>query len=148
MTGRGWLDALIALSAGIGVSWLALVVLLARRGPKGPLLGEALRLLPDLIRLLARVAADRQAPAIVRAQILLLTIYLASPIDLVPDFVPVLGYVDDAILVAIVLRTVIRRMGLEAVRAHRPGTEEGLAALTRLAGLPKTASGDPSAPPR
>jgi uncharacterized membrane protein YkvA (DUF1232 family) len=61
--------------------------------------------------------------------------YLAIPIDLVPDFVPVLGYADDAIVVSLVLRSVLRRAGGAVVRRHWPGTDDGLAALGRLTGL-------------
>jgi uncharacterized membrane protein YkvA (DUF1232 family) len=62
--------------------------------------------------------------------------YLAIPVDLVPDFVPVLGYADDAIIVTAVLRSVVRRAGLEPIRGHWPGTEDGLAAVLRLCGRP------------
>jgi uncharacterized membrane protein YkvA (DUF1232 family) len=65
----------------------------------------------------------------------LLLAYLASPIDLIPDFVPILGYADDAIIVTAVLRSVVRRAGLDAVRAHWPGTDDGFAAVARLTGL-------------
>ena len=65
----------------------------------------------------------------------LLMVYLALPIDLVPDFLPVIGYVDDAIIVAFVLRSVVRQAGIEAIRVHWPGTESGFAALARLTGL-------------
>lgn len=61
--------------------------------------------------------------------------YLASPIDLIPDFIPVLGFADDAITVTAVLRGVVRRAGLDTVRSHWPGTDDGFAALTRLTGL-------------
>ena len=61
--------------------------------------------------------------------------YLAIPIDLVPDFVPVLGYADDAIIVALVLRSVVRRAGAPVIHRHWPGTDDGLAALARLTGL-------------
>jgi len=62
---------------------------------------ESLRLLPDLVRLLRRLAADPTLPRGVRIRLGLLVVYLASPIDLIPDFVPVLGYADDALVVAI-----------------------------------------------
>jgi uncharacterized membrane protein YkvA (DUF1232 family) len=62
--------------------------------------------------------------------------YLLLPIDLVPDFVPVLGYADDAVIVALALRWVVRRAGGELLTRHWPGTPEGLAAVQRLAGLP------------
>lgn len=58
------------------------------------------------------------------------------PFDLIPDFIPVIGYADDAIIVAAVLRSVVRRAGADAVRRHWPGTQDGLAALWRAAGLP------------
>jgi uncharacterized membrane protein YkvA (DUF1232 family) len=62
-------------------------------------------------------------------------IYLASPIDLIPDFIPVLGFADDAIIVIAVLRGVVRRAGLPAVQAHWPGTADGFAVVVRLTGL-------------
>jgi uncharacterized membrane protein YkvA (DUF1232 family) len=68
---------------------------------------DALRFLPDLLRLLRRLAADRTVPAGVRAALLLLLAYLLLPIDLVPDFLPVIGYADDVLLVALVLRLTV-----------------------------------------
>ena len=70
-----------------------------------------------------------------RVRLSLLLGYLAMPIDLVPDFVPVLGYADDAIIVSLVLRSVVRRAGAHTVRRHWPGTDDGLAALARLTGI-------------
>jgi uncharacterized membrane protein YkvA (DUF1232 family) len=55
------------------------------------------------------------------------------PIDLVPDFVPVAGQLDDAIVVALVLRTVLRSGGPELLREHWPGPESSLAVVSRLA---------------
>ena len=62
--------------------------------------------------------------------------YLLFPLDLVPDFLPVIGYADDVIVVGAALRSVIRRAEPDAVRRHWPGTEEGLVALWALTGLP------------
>jgi uncharacterized membrane protein YkvA (DUF1232 family) len=101
----------------------------------GHLLGEALRILPDLLRLLRRLAADRDLPRGVRVRLVLLMVYLAVPIDLIPDFIPVLGYADDAIIAALVLRSVVRRAGLDAVRRGWPGSDDGFAALCRLTGM-------------
>jgi uncharacterized membrane protein YkvA (DUF1232 family) len=61
--------------------------------------------------------------------------YLISPIDLIPDFIPVVGYADDAVIVVWALRSVTRTAGPEAVDRHWTGTPEGLRALKRLAGL-------------
>ncbi|GAA3607084.1 YkvA family protein [Agrococcus terreus] len=130
-----WAEALIGLGVAILATWLALLVALLLARPKGPLLQEAVRLLPDLLRLLRRLAADASLPRGVRWRLAALLVYLAFPIDLVPDFIPVLGYADDAIVVSLVLRSTVRRAGIGAVRAHWPGTEDGFRALTRLTGI-------------
>lgn len=135
MTGAFWWQLLVGIVAALLVAWLALVAVLAVARPSGGLLREGLRVLPDLLRLVHRLAADRTLPRGVRLRVGLLLAYLACPIDLIPDFIPVLGYADDAIVVSIVLRGVIRRAGLDAVRGHWPGTEDGFAAAVRLAGL-------------
>jgi uncharacterized membrane protein YkvA (DUF1232 family) len=132
VTGSFWWDLLIGVTAALLLAWAALVGALVIIRPRGGLLREALRLLPDVLRLVRRLAADKTLPRGVRIRLALLLAYLALPIDLVPDFVPVLGYADDAIIVSAVLRSVVRRAGLEAVRAHWPGTDDGFAALTRL----------------
>lgn len=133
-----WWQILISIAAGLVLLYLVLLVLLWRvsRGQSDPSrLRDALRLLPDVVRLLRRLAADRDLPRGVRIRLLLLLVYLASPIDLIPDVVPVLGYADDAIVVAIALRSVTRRAGPEAITAHWPGTPEGLRVIQRLAGI-------------
>ncbi|MFG6191585.1 YkvA family protein [Nonomuraea sp. JJY05] len=135
MTGTWWWDLVIGLVVALAVSWLALVVALAVIRPRGGLLRESLRLLPDMLRLVRRLAADRTLPRGVRIQLGLLLAYLAFPLDLIPDFIPVLGYADDAIIVAAVLRSVVRRAGMAAVERHWPGSADGLAALVRLTGL-------------
>lgn len=132
MTSHVWLDVIISVSAALLLSWLALIVALAIRRPKGSLLKEALRLLPDLLRLLKRLTTDRTLPVGVRVRVALLFVYLALPIDIIPDFVPVLGYADDAIIVILVLRSVCRRVSVEALRAAWPGSDDGFAALQRL----------------
>jgi uncharacterized membrane protein YkvA (DUF1232 family) len=134
-----WLDVVLGLVAALLLAWLALVAVLLAAKPRGPVLTEALRLLPDLVRLLRRLAADATLPRGVRVRLALLLAYLAMPIDLIPDFIPVLGYADDAIVVTLVLRSTVRRAGLDAVRAHWPGTPGGFAALCRLTGLPASA---------
>jgi uncharacterized membrane protein YkvA (DUF1232 family) len=132
MTSHVWLDVIISVSAALLLSWLALIVALAIRRPKGSLLKEALRLLPDLLRLLKRLTTDRTLPVGVRVRVALLFVYLALPIDIIPDFVPVLGYADDAIIVILVLRSVCRRVSVEELRAAWPGSDDGFAALQRL----------------
>lgn len=142
MTGSFWLDLAIGLAVALLLAWVTLVVALVIVRPRGGLLRDALRILPDAVRLIRRLAADKTLPAGVRVRLVLLLIYLAIPFDPIPDFIPVLGYADDAIIVAAVLRSVVRRAGLDAVRAHWPGSDDGFAALTRLTGLTKHAKTD------
>jgi uncharacterized membrane protein YkvA (DUF1232 family) len=132
VTGRIWLDVIVSLAAAVLLSWLALVIALAVRRPKGNLLKESLRLLPDLLRLLRRLTTNRDLPTGVRVRVALLFVYLAMPIDLIPDFIPILGYADDAIVVVLVLRSVCRRVSMEELREAWPGSDDGLAALCQL----------------
>ena len=119
---------------GISLTYLALLAALFAARPKGNLLTEAVRLLPDVLRLLRRLATDSTVPRAGRVWLWLLLGYLAMPFDLVPDFVPVLGYADDAIIVSLVLRSVVRHTDAPVIRRHWPGTDDGLAALVRLTG--------------
>ncbi|MFC6019869.1 YkvA family protein [Plantactinospora solaniradicis] len=135
MTGSFWWDLIISIAAALLLAWLALVIVLLVARPRGGLLREALRVLPDVLRLVHRLAADKTLPRGVRVRLGLLLAYLAIPIDLIPDFIPILGYADDAIIVTVVLRSVVRRAGIEAVRGHWPGTDDGFAAVARLTGL-------------
>ena len=131
-------QAVVGATVAVGVLWMMLVLtfyLLGRRHDDPVRMREALRLLPDLVRLLRRLAADMSLPAGVRARVVLLGVYLALPIDLVPDFIPVVGYADDVVVVILVLRSVTRRAGPEALDRHWPGTPEGLRTLRTLAGL-------------
>jgi uncharacterized membrane protein YkvA (DUF1232 family) len=126
---------LLTIAIGLVLTYLGLLGALLVARPKGNLLSEALRLLPDVMRLLPRLAGDSNVPRAARLRLWLLLGYLAMPIDLVPDFVPVLGYADDAIIVSLVLRSVVRRARAPVVRRHWPGTNDGLDALARLTGL-------------
>ena len=135
MTGSFWWNLLIGVAGALLLAWLVLVVALILARPRGGLLREAMRLLPDVLRLIRRLAADKTLPRGIRIRLGFLLAYLALPIDLVPDFIPVLGYADDAIMVTAVLRSVVRRAGLGAVRAHWPGTDDGFTALARLTGI-------------
>ena len=88
---------------------------------------------PDCAVLFKRLLGDRRIPRRRKLAIGALAVYLASPIDLVPDFLPVVGQLDDAILAVLVLRGVIRGAGEGVVREHWPGPEASLTPLLRLA---------------
>jgi uncharacterized membrane protein YkvA (DUF1232 family) len=125
----------IALAASLAALWLLLVLALAARRPSKERIVEALRLLPDVLRLIHRLGADPELPRTLRVRLWLLLAYLALPFDLIPDFLPVVGYADDAVIVAWTLRAVVRRAGLDALDRHWPGSPEGLAVMQRLAGV-------------
>jgi len=129
----------LAAIGGLVLLWLVLLAVLAIARPDGTTVRESARIVPDAIRLATRLSRDRSLGRAVRIRIALLLAYLALPIDLVPDFIPVLGYADDAVVIGVVLRSVIRRVGPEVVRRHWPGTPTGLATLGRLCRVPELA---------
>jgi uncharacterized membrane protein YkvA (DUF1232 family) len=96
-------------------------------------LRELARFLPDCAVLFARLARDPGSSRATKLMLGAAAAYLASPIDLIPDFIPVLGQLDDALLLALVLRLVVRRAGSALVREHWPGSEGSLNAILRLA---------------
>ena len=130
------MSGVVVLVGAVSSLWLALVLVLVVARPKGLLVQDALRLLPDTLRLLYRLSADASQPRSVRARLWLLLAYLAVPFDLVPDLIPVVGQADDVIIACLVLRSVVGRAGAGAVSRHWPGTDDGLRALWRVAGLP------------
>jgi uncharacterized membrane protein YkvA (DUF1232 family) len=94
--------------------------------------------LPDCLVLFKRLAGDPRIPRRRKFLLPLLAAYLASPIDLIPDFIPVLGQLDDAVVVALALRSMVRAGGADVIREHWPGPDESLRAVLRLAGATAT----------
>ena len=125
--------ALVVLAA-LALLWLALVAVLAIAGRRSDARALAV-FVPACVVLVSRLAADRRLPGRHRLLLVGLAAYLALPLDLVPDFVPVAGQLDDAIAVALVLRLVVRAAGSGLVREHWPGDARGLAIVLRLAGV-------------
>ncbi len=108
---------------------IALIVAGRWQGARG-----VARFIPDCIVLLRRLLGDPRVPR--RHKLLLgaLIGYLALPFDLVPDFIPVAGHLDDAVVVALALGVVLRCSGTELLREHWPGPETSLAVVLNLAG--------------
>jgi uncharacterized membrane protein YkvA (DUF1232 family) len=129
------LQGILLAVTGLAIAWLVLVTVLYVHRPSRELAGPALRLVPDLVRLVRALLADPETPRGVRLALGGLLAYLVFPIDLVPDFVPVLGSADDIILAALVLRWAGRRVGLEGLAGHWTGTEAGFLLLRRLLGI-------------
>jgi uncharacterized membrane protein YkvA (DUF1232 family) len=95
---------------------------------------ELARFVPDCLVLLTRLLRDPRVPRRSKALVAALIPYLALPFDLIPDFIPVVGQLDDALLVAFVLRRVVRRTDPEVIRELWPGPEAGLRLVLRLGG--------------
>lgn len=132
-----WWEAIFAAAAGLLLVYAALLVLLwryARAHPETVTVRDAVLLLPDVLRLVRRLSADRTLPTGVRVRLALLLVYLALPVDLIPDLLPVIGWADDVIIVAVVLRSTIRRAGSDALARHWPGTTAGLEVIRSLGG--------------
>lgn len=124
----------LAISAAVAVAFYTLFVIgLVLAGRKDTARAVA-RLVPDCIVLFRRLLAD---PAVPRRKKLLLAAlipYLLLPFDLVPDFIPIAGYLDDAVLVAFVLRHVLRGADPKLIEQHWPGPDTSLRLILRVAG--------------
>jgi uncharacterized membrane protein YkvA (DUF1232 family) len=123
--------ALVAVAAILALYALGIVVLvlLDRRMHARALAG----FIPDCIVLLRRLVADRRVPRRRKAVLIALIAYLAMPIDLVPDFLPLLGVLDDVVIAALALRYALRGWGPDALREHWPGPDVSLNVVLRVA---------------
>lgn len=128
-----WSWILVAALAGLVLyaAFVLWLLLAGRREDARALAG----FVPDCIALFRRLLVDRRLTRRSRLLIVGLIGYLALPIDLVPDFIPVAGQLDDAIVLALVLRSVLRGGGPELVRKHWRGPERSLAVVLRLGAL-------------
>ncbi|MDR6905852.1 uncharacterized membrane protein YkvA (DUF1232 family) [Agromyces sp. 3263] len=132
-----WLEILLGVVGGLVLLWGALIIALViqyRRTGRSIDWREVARLAPDVVRLITRLAKDRTVPRGTRWWLIGLLAYLLMPIDLVPDFIPVIGYLDDAIIVAVALRFAVKHAGVEALQRNWPGTPAGLAGLLAITG--------------
>ena len=129
MSWWGWL--LISLGVVVAV-WAVFVVWLVAAGRREHARAFA-SFIPDCMVLVTRLTRDSRVPR--RRKLLLVGLigYLALPFDLVPDFIPVAGQLDDAIIVALVLRHVVRAGGEPLIRELWPGPDRSLDLLLRLA---------------
>jgi uncharacterized membrane protein YkvA (DUF1232 family) len=119
----------------LGLAGLAFVVVLWLHRPTRDMASQALRAIPDVVRMTRSLLVDPTTPASAKLALGGLLAYLISPIDLVPDFIPGLGQLDDVVLAALVLRWTGRRIGVDGLRAHWSGSAEGFSVLLRMLGL-------------
>ncbi len=129
MTSWHWLLIAMAGTVAIYAAFVGCLVVAGR----GDHARAFVRFLPDSTILIRRIVGDRRVPR--RSKLLLvgLIAYLAMPFDLVPDFIPIAGQLDDAIIVAIVLRKLFRATGKELLEEHWPGPRASLDVLIRVA---------------
>jgi uncharacterized membrane protein YkvA (DUF1232 family) len=122
---------LLALGIAVAVYAAAVIALVAlgRRSDARALAG----FIPDCGVLVRRLLRDPRVRRRHKLALGLLAAYLVIPVDLVPDFIPVAGQLDDAILVALVLRGLVRGGGEALLRDHWPGPARSLALISRAA---------------
>jgi uncharacterized membrane protein YkvA (DUF1232 family) len=129
-----WLEWFLAGIAALVAVWALVVVALlvaGRRTDARALAG----FIPDCLVLMRRLLADPRVPRSRKCLLVGLVGYLALPFDLVPDFIPIAGQLDDVIVVGLVLRAVVRTDGGELVRKHWPGPQRSLELVLRAAGV-------------
>ena len=124
----------ILISVGLLVAvWAAFVLWLIAVGRRDDARAVA-TLIPDCIVLVSRLTRDPRVPRRRKLLLVALVAYLALPVDLVPDFIPIAGQLDDAIIIALVLRHLIQAGGESLIRDLWPGPEQSLHLILRLAG--------------
>jgi uncharacterized membrane protein YkvA (DUF1232 family) len=132
----GWLRALLLAVALMAGTW-ALLLLLARRLPPG-LLRDLASFVPDCVTTIRRLRADPRVPRRAKVAVALAGLWLLCPIDLLPEFLPVIGPLDDVAVVALAPRDAARQVPREVLAAAWPG-EARLS--ERLLGSPDPATG-------
>lgn len=94
---------------------------------------QLLLLLPRLARMLAGLLADSAVPRAAKIALAAVAVYLASPLDLIPDIIPIVGYLDDALLVAVVLDGLLNVLDRSLILKYWPGDQASLDATAAVA---------------
>jgi uncharacterized membrane protein YkvA (DUF1232 family) len=126
-----WPWGLLFIALGLYVVCVAALIAAGRREDARALAG----FIPDCVVVVTRLARDRRISRPRRAALFIALGYLALPIDLVPDFLPGIGQLDDAVVLGLALRLVIHGGGIQLVREAWPGPEASLTLVLRAAGL-------------
>ncbi|HUP83932.1 MAG TPA: YkvA family protein [Candidatus Limnocylindria bacterium] len=120
--------------AAVALLWALLLLLFFLLRPRDVPVRELIRIIPDVVRLIRSVVSDGKAPLDTRVVLVLLLVWIISPIDLIPEFIPVLGPLDDVVVAIVAMRYVRRRLGVDDLRARWPGTPAGFELLRRVIG--------------
>jgi len=124
-----WPLAALVACLGLYAAFVAGLVVAGRRDDARALAG----FIPDCLVLVRRLMRDPRVPRSRRAMLGALALYLAMPFDLVPDFIPVAGQLDDAVVAGLVLRSIVRSAGPGPIREHWPGPASSRELVLRLA---------------
>lgn len=131
-----WLQPVLITIGVTVLVWIVLVALIWLHRPSRELAMPALRALPDIVRLARRLLADPRTPRRHQIALVILVVWLVSPIDLLPEFLPGIGPLDDIVAAAVILGWIARRTGTERLRELWPGDQAGFDVVTRLLRLP------------
>ena len=126
-----WQPLLIAVGA-TACAYMVFLIVLTRTGRQSDA-AALVRLVPDCLVLFRRLLGDPRVPWPRKAALAASIAYVATPFDLVPDFIPLAGQLDDALIVALALRGVLRGAGEHLVREHWPGPQQSLRVICQLA---------------
>ena len=132
---RDWLIGIGATILVVVASW-ALLVLLAKRLPPG-IMRDLAAFIPDCVTTIRRLRNDPSVPRRAKIAVLVAGVWVASPIDLIPEFLPVIGPLDDIVVVALALRYAGRQVPREVILAAWPGEPR---LLERLLGPAKVSA--------
>jgi uncharacterized membrane protein YkvA (DUF1232 family) len=128
------LEVVLAIVVGLLLVWALLLVVFWLLRPRDVSVRELLGVIPDVLRLIRSLIRDGSVPPDVRIVLVGLIAWIVSPIDLIPEFIPGLGPLDDVIVAIVAMRYVRRRVGLDALRDRWVGSEDGFALLSRVIG--------------
>ena len=131
----GLVHILLSIVGVFVLAWVILVAIVWLHRPSRALAGPALRMIPDVVRLTRALLADRATPRRVKVALAGLLAYMVSPIDLIPDFIPILGSMDDLVVTALVLRWAGRRVRSSKSAPIGPAPTRASISLVRLLGV-------------
>jgi uncharacterized membrane protein YkvA (DUF1232 family) len=125
---------IVGIAAVVLATWVAFVLVLWLFRPRNVPLRDLVAVVPDLLRLIRDLLGDGQTPIRVRVALTFLLAWIVTPFDLIPEFIPVIGPLDDVLVAVLVLRYVRREVGLEEMRRRWRGTDAGFTLLAAILG--------------
>lgn len=126
--------ALVGIVVGLLAVWVLLLALFWALRPRGVPVRDLLAVVPSAVGLIRSVLADGAAPLDVRIVLVGLLAWILSPIDLIPEFIPILGPLDDVVVAIVAMRYVRRRLGTDDLRRRWTGSDDGFRLLARVIG--------------